>query len=295
MYDTIIIGAGPAGMTAALYAARAKKKILIIEALVAGGQIINVNKIDNYPTEAHISGFEFAEKLYNQIKAFDNVEIKYEKAFEIIDKKSHKIVRTNKNEHQGKTVIIATGASRRKLGIEKEDYYLGKGLSYCATCDGAFFKDKIVAVIGKEENSIEDTLYLADIAKKVYFITPEEKLDTSSLKGKENIEVILGATVTELIGEKNLKAIHLSNDQELEVDGLFVLIGQVPANEVFGNLIKINSNGYIVAGEDCHTNIENIFVAGDNRTKNLRQLVTATSDGANAATEAIKALQKETP
>ncbi len=284
MFDIIIIGAGPAGMTAALYAARAKKKIIMIEALTYGGQTVNINKIDNYPVEAHISGFDFATKLYEQVKEL-GVDIHFEKALEIKDFKDYKEVKTNENTYQGKTVIIATGSSKRKLGLEKEDYFLGKGLSYCATCDGAFFKDKEVAIIGSEENAIEDAYYLADICKKVYLINPKEWKKIPNLK--DNMELKTNTKITKLVGEKYLEAIE-TEQEEIKVDALFVAIGQVPANEVFKNIIDMDSKGYIIAGEDCHTNVDGIYAAGDGRTKNLRQLVTATADGAIAATEAIK-------
>jgi thioredoxin reductase (NADPH) len=284
MFDIIIIGAGPAGMTAALYAARAKKKIIMLEALTYGGQTVNINKIDNYPVEAHITGFDFATKLYEQVKEL-GVEIHFEKALEIKNFNDYKEVKTNENTYQGKTIIIATGSSKRKLGLEKEDYFLGKGLSYCATCDGAFYRDKVVAIIGSEENAIEDAYYLADICKKVYLINPKEWKEIPNLK--ENMELKTNTKIMKLIGEKYLEAIK-TDQEEIKVDALFVAIGQVPANEVFKNIIDMDSKGYIIAGEDCHTNIDGIYVAGDGRTKNLRQLVTATADGAVAATEAIK-------
>ncbi len=283
MFDIMIIGAGPAGMTAALYGARAKKKVLLLEALTHGGQAININRIDNYPVEEHISGFDFATKLYEQIKNL-GVEIHYEKALEIKDLKDYKEIRTNENTYQGKTIIIATGSSKRRLGLEKEDYFLGRGLSYCATCDGAFYKDKDVAVVGLEENAIEDANYLADICHKVILITQK---DFKNANLKDNIELKPNTKIKKLIGEKNLESIE-TEEETIPVDALFVEIGQIPANEVFKNLIDMDQYGYIKAGENCHTNVDGIFAAGDNRVKSLRQLVTATSDGAIAATEAIK-------
>jgi thioredoxin reductase (NADPH) len=283
MFDIMIIGAGPAGMTAALYGARAKKKVLLLEALTHGGQAININRIDNYPAEEHISGFDFATKLYEQIKNL-GVEIHYEKALEIKDCKDYKEIKTNENTYQGKTIIIATGSSKRRLGLEKEDYFLGRGLSYCATCDGAFYKDKDVAVVGLEENAIEDANYLADICHKVILITQK---DFPNANLKDNIELKPNTKIKKLVGEKNLEGIE-TEEETIPVDALFVEIGQIPANEVFKNLIDMDQYGYIKAGENCHTNVDGIFAAGDNRVKSLRQLVTATSDGAIAATEAIK-------
>lgn len=280
MFDIMIIGAGPAGMSAALYAARAKKKVLLLEALAYGGQAININKIENYPTEENISGFDFATKLYNQINNL-GVNIHYEKALEIKDYEDYKEIKTNENTYQGKAIIIATGSSKRKLGLERENYFLGKGLSYCVTCDGALYKDKVVALVGEEKNALEDANYLSDICSKVILISSKEY---PSLR--ENIEV-KNTKIKKLIGEKHLEAIE-TEEETINVDGLFIEIGQVPANEVFKNIIEMDQYGYIQAGENTHTNVEGIFVAGDNRTKSLRQLVTATSDGAIAATEAIK-------
>lgn len=288
MYDIIIIGAGPAGLSAGIYARRASKKVLILEALSYGGQIINTKDIENYPTEYHISGFDFATKLYNQVKDL-GAEIKFEK---VIDIKNNKDVITNKNTYEAKAIIIATGCTNRKLGLDNEDKFLGRGVSYCATCDGNFYKGKDVAVVGGGNTAIDDALYLSDIANKVYLIHRREEFRADQklidlLKNKTNIEFILNSNVTKLIGNEKLEKIEVTN-KEINVDGLFVAIGRIPENDIFKNIVNMDENGYIISGEDCHTNIPNIFVAGDNRTKNVRQLVTATSDGAIAAIEAVK-------
>ena len=300
MYDIIIIGAGPAGLTAAIYARRALKKTLVLEALSYGGQIINTLDIENYPVEEHISGFDFATKLYNQAKNI-GTEFKFEKAIEIINHNDYKEVKTSSNSYQAKTVIIATGAINRKLGLPNEDKLIGKGVSYCATCDGSFYKGKDIAIVGGGNTALEDALYLSDIVNKVYLIHRRNEFRGSptvleKLKEKDNIEFIYNSNITKLNSEDKLKSIDVTNKdgsiKEINVDGLFIAIGRVPENNSFKNLIKIDESGYIIASEDCHTNIEGIFVAGDNRTKELRQLVTATSDGAVAATEAIKYINK---
>ena len=298
MYDIIIIGAGPAGMTAAIYGKRALKNVLVLEAITYGGQIINTLDIENYPVEAHISGFNFATKLYNQIVDL-GAEIKYEKVTEIIDKNDYKEVITSKNTYQTKTIIIATGADNRKLGLENESDLIGKGISYCATCDGNFFKKKDVAVVGGGNTALEDALYLSSIADKVYLIHRRDQFrgDQSvveKLKEQDNVEFIYNSNVTKLIADDSLTAIEVTNKdgsiKNISVKGLFVAIGKVPENENFKKLINIDESGYIIADESCHTNIPGIFVAGDTRNKELRQLVTATADGAIAATEAIKYL-----
>lgn len=290
MYDIIIIGAGPAGLTAAIYARRALKKVLILESLNYGGQIINSLKIDNYPVNPGISGFEFATKLYSQVKDLDT-EIKFEKAIKITDGKI-KEVTTNKDTYKTKTIIIATGSNNRKLGLDNEDKYIGKGISYCATCDGAFYKEKDVAVIGGGNTALEDALYLSEIANKVYLIHRNdsfkaEETTVSKLKEKTNVEIIYNSNVTKINGDDKLTSIEINNKDIIEISGLFIAIGRIPLNEDFKDILMLE-NGYIKADSDCHTNISGIFAAGDNRVKKLRQLVTATADGAIAATEAIK-------
>ena len=300
MYDILIIGAGPAGLTSAIYGRRALKSVLVLEALTYGGQIINTLDIENYPVAPHISGFDFATKLYNQAKDL-GAEIKFEKVTEIIDKNDHKEVITPKNTYQAKTVIIATGADNRKLGIELEDELIGKGISYCATCDGNFYKNKVCAVVGGGNTALEDALYLSNLCSKVYLIHRRDEFrgdlkEVEKLKEKDNVEFIFNSNVTKLIAEEKLTKIEVTNKDgsidELEVDGLFIAIGRVPETENFKKIINIDDSGYIIAKEDCHTNVEGIFVAGDSRVKELRQLVTATSDGAVAATEAVKYLNK---
>lgn len=292
MYDIIIVGAGPAGLTAAIYARRANKKVLVLEANTYGGQIINTKTIENYPVNPGISGFDFATKLYNQTKDL-GAEIKFEKVTDITETE----VITTKETYKTKTIILATGADNRKLKLENEDKLTGKGISYCATCDGAFYKNKIVAVNGGGNTALEDAIYLSDLAETVYLIHRREEFKAeeiliNQMKEKKNIKTIMNTTITKINGENKLESIELTNNnketQTLNIDGLFIAVGQVPETENFKKLININEQGYVIANENCKTNIKNIFVAGDNRTKNLRQLVTATSDGAIAATAAIK-------
>ena len=296
MYDIIIVGAGPAGLTAALYARRNNKKVLVLEKRSYGGGIINTSKIDNYPSTPDITGFDFATNLYNQVKKLD-VEIKYEEVNEIKNHDNLKEVITKNNSYETKTIILATGSINRKLGLENEEKLIGKGVSYCATCDGAFYKNKNVAVVGGGNTALEETLYLSNIASKVYLIhrrnefRAEENM-ISMVKEKSNVEIIYNSNVTKLNGEDTLNSIEITNNdvsiKNVEVSGLFIAIGRIPENDIFKDLIELDNNGYIKADENCHTNIDGIYVCGDNRTKKLRQLVTATSDGAIASTEAIK-------
>lgn len=296
MYDVVIIGAGPAGLTAAIYTRRAAKKVLVLEAKVYGGQIVNTLDIENYPAEEHISGYDFATKLYNQAKNL-GAEIVFEKVISIEANGKQKKVITTDNVYEAGSVIIATGSENKKLGLPNEDQLIGKGISYCATCDGAFYKNKKVAVVGGGNTALEDALYLADVAEKVYLIHRRsefrgEDSTVSRLKGKENIQFVLNSNVTKLNAGNKLESIEVASTdgkvRTIEIDGLFVAIGRIPESKAFANLIKLDDAGYIEADEKCHTNVDGIFVAGDSRTKDVRQLVTAASDGAIAATEAVK-------
>ena len=296
MYDIIVIGAGPAGLTSAIYARRANKKVLVFEAKNYGGQIINTLDIENYPIEEHISGFDFATRLYNQAKNL-GAEIIFEKVVDINDLGEEKEIITTKNTYKTKTIIIATGSENRKLGLPNEDDLVGKGISYCATCDGAFYKGKTVAVVGGGNTALEDALYLTDLVQKVYLIHRRdefrgEESTVNLLKEKNNIEFIYNSNVTKLNASKRLDSIEITTNngdtRTLNIDGLFIAVGRTPENQNFAKLINLDKTGYVIANENCHTNIPGIFVAGDNRVKKLRQLVTATSDGAIAAVEAIK-------
>ena len=295
LYDVIIIGAGTAGMTAAIYARRASKSVLVIEAKSYGGQIINTPHIDNYPAQPHISGYDFATAIFDQVKE-SGADVVFDRALGITDGDIKKVT-TENGEYEGKAVIIATGSENRKLGVDGEDMLVGRGISYCATCDGAFFRGKRVAVVGGGNTALEDALYLSDIAETVYLIHRRDEFrgdDASAelLKSRENVKFVLNSRVTKLTAEKRLKSIEVTdkdgNITELEVNGLFVAVGRIPENRAFDNVLELDSAGYAVSGEDCRTKTPGVFVAGDNRAKELRQLVTAAADGASAATEAVK-------
>ena len=297
-YDIIIVGAGPAGLTAALYALRANKKVLVLEAKTYGGQIVNASKIENYPGIPCISGFEFANRLYEQVKNM-GMEMKFETVIRIDEKKV--VTTTSGKSYQARALILATGAEKRKLHIPGEEEYVGRGVSYCATCDGNFYKKKVVAVVGGGNTALEDAIYLADLARKVYVIhrrdtfRGEERL-YEELKEKENVEFILNSNVKKINGTEVIENIEIENNNgeifNLEVNGLFIAVGQEPKNEIFANIVKINQAGYIESEDGIHTNIPGIYVAGDTREKMLRQLATAVGDGANAATMAIREMQE---
>ena len=298
-YDVIIVGAGPAGLTAAIYARRAAKSVLVLEAKAWGGQIINTPDIENYPVAAHISGADFASQLYQQAVGL-GAELKLEKVTGVEELGKVKRVRTNLAEYEAGAVILATGSENRKLGVEREQELSGRGVSYCATCDGNFFRNKDVAVVGGGNTALEDALYLAELANKVYLIHRRdsfrgEEATVALLRKKENVEFVYNATVTALLGEKRLSGIEVTDKltgekRTLELKGLFVAVGRIPENESFSALIELDASGYAVAGENCRTKVPGVFVAGDNRTKEVRQLVTAAADGAVAATEAVKFL-----
>ena len=312
MKDVIIIGAGTAGLTAAIYALRAGKSVLVLEQGNYGGQIINTPKVENYPGIEQISGYEFAAGLYRQAEKL-GMEYRSEKVTDIrleggaeareeLSSASletgNKIVETTEQSYRARAVILATGAKNRPLGIEKEAEYTGRGISYCATCDGMFFRGKKVAVVGGGNTALEDAAFLSNYCEKVYLIhrretfRGEEKL-VKELRKKENVEFFLNKTVQELEGGATLQAVVLRDKisgekSRLEISGLFVAIGQMPENGVFAGLVDLDENGYILAGEDCRTNVEGIFAAGDCRKKTVRQLTTAAADGAVAALAAAQ-------
>ncbi len=298
MYDIIIVGAGTAGLTAAIYARRASKTVLVLEEASYGGQIINTPDIENYPAAAHISGFEFATKLYEQAKEL-GAEIVFEKVNGIRVNETVKEVTTDKNSYEAKAVILATGSQNRKLELENEKELVGKGVSYCATCDGFFYRKKTVAVNGGGNTALEDALYLSDLAEKVYLIHRRdafrgESSTVEKLKEKANVEFVFNSRITKLNATEKLESIEVTDNEgnvrTIQADGLFIAIGRIPQNEIFADLVDLDDAGYIVASENCHTRTAGIYVAGDNRSKELRQLVTATADGAVAATEAVKYL-----
>ena len=300
MNDIVIIGAGPAGLTAAIYALRANKKIVILEKETYGGKILSAASVENYPAIKQISGFEFAHDLYEQVKALGG-KIIYEQAIDIKVLKTKKQVITNKGKYDAKAIIIATGVQTRKLGLKNENELLGKGVSYCATCDGAFFKGKDAAVVGGGNTAITDALFLSDYCNKVYVIYRGDTLKAEAkivdkLKQRKNVKFIYNSNVTKLIANTVLEQIEIKNNktnkkEKIPVSGLFIAVGQMPSNEDFQNLVKLDGRGYIIGNESCKTNVKGIYVAGDTRTKEIRQLTTAAADGTIAALTAIKEMK----
>ncbi len=296
-YDIVIVGAGTAGLSAAIYAVRAGKSVIVLEATTHGGQIVNTPEVENYPGIQKISGFEFANNLYKQAKSL-GAEVIYEKVIGIEVNGEEKIVHTTKEDYQAKAVILATGAKNRPLGLEHEKEWIGAGISYCAICDGMFYRGKDVAVAGGGNTALEDAIFLTNYCRKVYLIhrrdafRGEEKL-LQTLKEKPNVEFVLNANITRLIGEDGVDGVEVEdkNTHEkrvLDVMGLFVAIGQMPENSEFINVVDLDKGGYIEAKEDCKTKTKGIFTAGDCRTKKVRQLATAASDGAIAALAACE-------
>lgn len=299
MYDITVIGAGPAGLTAALYARRAEKSVLLIEKSTFGGQITHSPRVENYPGFLAMSGNEFAEKLLEQVTA-QGADIEFDEVTAIKKTDIGFTVVTLENSFETKSVILATGSKHRTLGISREEDFVGEGVSYCAVCDGAFYKGKTVAIIGGGNTALQEAVLLSEGCKKVYlvqnlaFLTGEGALQ-ASVEKRENVEVILSSVVTELVGDSEISGIKIINtetgeESELKLDGIFVAIGQMPENEPFADMVKLNDYGYITAGEDCLPDTEygGIFVAGDCRTKSVRQVTTATADGAVAALAACR-------
>lgn len=291
IYDIIIIGGGPAGLTAAVYGLRAGKKVLVIEKGTFGGQITSSPKVENIPGFVSVTGNEFAEKLIEQAMNL-GLDVECCEALGIIDE-DIKTVKTDEGDFYAKSVIIATGTKHRLLGIEKEEEFIGNGISFCAVCDGAFYEDKTVAVIGGGNSALQEAVLLSETCKKVYivqnldFLTGEKKL-AEQLEKKENVEIILGVTVSKIIADKDIKGIIITKEATgeettLDIDGMFIAVGLIPQNEIFKDTLKLNDWGYVEASEDCKTNRDGIFVAGDCRTKRIRQVATAASDGAIAA------------
>jgi thioredoxin reductase (NADPH) len=303
MKDIIIIGAGPAGMTAALYALRADKSVLLLEKENFGGQITYSPKLENYPSVMEISGSAFAEKMLEQVMAH-GADIELAAAEKITDMGDYKIVSTEYGDFEGKAVIIATGSKHRHLGIDREEDFVGEGISYCAVCDGAFYKGKSVAVIGGGNSALVDAVLLSESCTKVYvvqnlgFLTGESRL-VKTLEKRDNVEFIYNSVVRRILGGKSFEGIEIEDTEKnelttLNVDGIFVAIGQVPENEPFAPNVKLNGYGYIEAGESCIPTAEGgfdtsgIFTAGDCRTKTVRQVTTATADGAVSALAACR-------
>lgn len=294
VYDVIVIGAGPAGLAAGIYGKRAGYNILVLDtSSISGGQILNTYEVDNYPGIPGVSGTDLADAMKKHCEKL-GVEFARGRVSSIVDNGEIKELITKKENFQTKTVIIATGATNRKLGCPGEDEFSGMGVSYCATCDGAFFKDKVVAVVGGGDVALEDAAYLARTCKKVYLIHRRDEFRgavvlQNQIKSLDNVELVLDSTVESIIGKDSVEKLLIKNkktdeEKELEVEGVFIAVGTVPNTKTISGLPSLDDRGYIIAGETCETNIPGVFAAGDVRTKQLRQVITATADGANAIT-----------
>ncbi|MGI6069512.1 MAG: thioredoxin-disulfide reductase [Blautia sp.] len=292
MYDLIIIGTGPAGLCAAIYAQRARLHTLLLEKSFAnGGQIINTSEVDNYPGLPGVTGLELAEAMKAHAEKTGIRPVR-ENVKEIRSEGSIKKVITNKSVYETKTVLIAAGARHSLLGVPGEEELAGAGVSYCATCDGAFYKDQTVAVVGGGNVAVEDAILLARICKKVYVIHRRDELRAErilqeNLLAMENVEMCWNSVVVSIDGEEEVTGVTIENKTDgsvtsLEVNGVFIAVGIQPNTESFTGLVEQDDKGYLVAGEDGKTSVEGIFAAGDVRTKEMRQIITAASDGANA-------------
>ena len=301
-YDLIVVGAGPAGMTAALYAARAGKRVMLFEGETPGGQIITSRKIENYPALPEVDGYTFSQNLILQVRALGVSEIS---AFvEHIEKRDGMfIVYANGAEYKSLSVILATGLAHRKLGVEGEEQLLGKGISFCATCDGMFFRKKEVAVIGGGNTAVQDALILSDICEKVYLIHRRDTLRAEEelinrMNARENIVFLKNTVVERFLGDGRLSGVALRNVQnddesELLVSGVFEAIGQIPRNEAFRALVPTDENGYFITDRKGATAREGIFAAGDACQKEVRQLTTAVADGTVAALSAVAYINEQ--
>ena len=293
IYDTIIVGAGPAGLTAAIYLKRANKSVLVLEKETFGGQITHSPKVENYPGFLSMSGVEFADKLVEQAMA-QGADIDLDEAKGISKEDGIFTVRGDRNEYKSKSVILATGSKHRTLGIDGEEKFTGEGISYCAVCDGAFYKDMDIAVIGGGNSALQEAILLSKTSKSVTviqnlaFLTGESKL-IEQIEATDNISVILSSVVTKILGADKFEGITIRNTEtkeetDLHFKGIFVAIGQQPENEGFSDSVALDERGYITADESCiPEGTQGIFVAGDCRSKQVRQIATAISDGASAS------------
>lgn len=296
MIDVIIIGAGAAGLTAAIYCTRAGLSALVFDKNMVGGQVSITNEIENYPAFEKITGSEFAERIHRQALQM-GAQVEFDEVISFDFSGEVKKITTFSGEHECRAVILATGAQRRKLGCPGEEALTGRGVSYCATCDGAFFKDKTAVVVGGGNTALEDALYLSGICKQVYLVHRRDRLRgekrlADALAQKDNCTPIWNSAVCEILGDKmvtgiRLRDVHTGEEATLETNAVFVAIGLDPDTGIFRDALELDAAGYVAAGEDCKTNLPGVFVAGDNRRKPLRQIITAAADGAVAASQAI--------
>lgn len=294
IYDVIIVGSGPAGLAAAVYGQRAGLSMLVLEeAYVSGGQVLNTYDVDNYPGMPGVSGMELAEKFYEHARSM-GASFMTASVRGIHEEDGLKVVETAKEKLLTRTVILATGARHRLLGVPGEEALTGMGVSYCATCDGAFFRDKTVAVVGGGDVAVEDAIFLARGCKKVYVIHRRDQLRAAKilqekLLSLDNVEMKWNCVAEEIQGDGQVSGIKVRNvksgqSSELAVDGVFIAVGILPNTGFLGDFLQLDEGGYIVAGEDMKTSVPGVFAAGDVRTKALRQIITAAADGANAIT-----------
>lgn len=301
VYDVIIIGSGPAGLSAAIYARRAELSFLVIEkAATSGGQIINTYEVDNYPGIPDIGGFDLGMKFREHADKLGAEFVNGEVSDFYLEGDNKVIVLDDGSKYTAKSVIIATGGVPRHLDVPGELELSGMGVSYCATCDGAFFKNKTVAVVGGGDVAVEDAIFLARLCKQVYVIHRRDefrasKSIASKLLKTENVTVIWNSVVEKINGSDMVESIEIVNTltkehTSYELAGVFIAVGYIPNSQIYSKLVKVNEAGYIVAGESCETNVPGVFAAGDVRTKELRQIITAAADGANAITAVEKYL-----
>lgn len=295
MYDVVIIGAGPAGLTAAIYAMRARLHALLIESAGIGGQVLTTYEVDNYPGMPGISGMELGQKLREHAEKL-GAEIRNEAVAGILNGDKFKTVLTAKERIETKTIIIATGTKHAHLNVSGEEELSGMGVSYCATCDGAFYREADVAVIGGGDVAVEDAIFLARGSRKVYLVHRRDSLRAAAslqdaLKECDNVEMVWNSEVKEILGEEDCEVSGIvvqdkitGKERHIDVEGVFIAVGIRPDTELYADLVETDASGYIVAGEDCRTSAAGIFAAGDIRTKALRQIITAAADGAMAIT-----------
>ena len=298
IYDIIVVGAGPAGLTAALYGLRAGKSVLILEKGAFGGQATFSPKIENYPGMTQISGNELADKMVEQV-LFQGADVEVETVEDIQDLGDTKKVITDMGEHLARAVIVATGAEHRRLGVEGENKFIGEGISFCAVCDGAFYAGKNVAVIGGGNSALQEALSLSEICESVTiiqnlaFLTGEKRL-VELVEKKNNISIILSHTVEKVLGDTDFEGVIIkgeNGEKEITFDGMFVAIGLVPTVKAFEKILALDERGYAFSDEKCTTKTEGVFVAGDCRTKEIRQISTACADGAVAALAAVRYIE----
>ncbi len=296
IYDSVIIGAGAAGLSSAVYASRAGLEFIVLESGVAGGQMLTTSEIDNYPGFLQTDGVELSMAMRSHAEKL-GAKIKRDKVLSIDKNNNIWLLSGEKSSYKTKTVIIATGAKHKPLGVDGEREFIGRGVSYCAVCDGMFFRAKTVAVVGGGNTAAEEALYLSAVCERVYLIHRRDKLRanailTNKLLQKENIEILWNSEISSICGDARVNKVILKDGRDVALDGVFISVGVLPVSDTFADIVDMDASGFIVAGEDCKTSAEGIFAAGDVRTKELRQIITAASDGANAVISVEKYIDK---